>query len=53
MKIVIPINTTNDDVCKTIFTRVGRLSWENLLGRIEHGGWDTQFTGILELYEDD
>jgi len=31
---------------------MGRLSWENFLGRMEHGGWDTQMTSILEIYED-
>lgn len=52
MRVIKPINTV-DGCCKTIFTRVGRLSWENLLGRLEHGGWDTQFTSILVLLEDE
>ena len=38
--------------CKTIFARLGRLSWENYLGRLEHGGRDCQMTSILEIYED-
>ena len=46
----IPINTTSDGCCKTIFTRLGRLSWENYLGRLEHGGWDCQMTSILEIW---
>ena len=47
----IPINTDKDGVCKTITTRQGRLSVENYLGRMEHGGWDCQMTAILEIYE--
>ena len=39
--------------CKTIYSRIGRLSWENYLGRLEHGGWDCQMTSILEVYEED
>lgn len=53
MKKIIPLNTTSDGCCKTIFTRIGRLSWENFLGRLEHGGWDCQMTSILEVYEED
>lgn len=34
---VIPINTV-DGCCKCLVTRMGRLSWENFLGRLEHGG---------------
>ena len=49
---MIPINTTIDGCHKTIYSRMGRLSWENFLGRIEHGGWDCQMTSILEIYED-
>lgn len=48
MKIV-PINTV-DGLCKCITTRQGRLGWENFLGRLEHGGWDTQMTSIMEVY---
>lgn len=47
---MIPINTA-DGCCKCLITRVGRLGWENYLGRVEHGGWDSQFTCILEVYE--
>lgn len=39
-----------DGCCKCIYSRMGRLSWENFLGRLEHGGWDTQMTSILEIY---
>jgi len=44
------LNACSDGTCKTIFTRYGRLSWENFLGRLEHGGWDTQMTSILETW---
>ncbi len=46
----IPLNTV-DGCHKTLHTRLGRLSWENFLGRIEHGGWDSQMTSIMEIYE--
>ena len=46
-----PMNTDKDGNCKTIFTRYGRLSWENFLGRLEHGGWDCQMTCVAEVYE--
>lgn len=46
------MNTDRDGCCKTIFSRLGRLSWENYLGRMEHGGWDCQMTSILEVYEE-
>lgn len=49
---VIPINTV-DGCCKCIYTRMGRLSWENFLGRLEHGGWDTQMTSIMEIDDGD
>lgn len=52
MKKVIAINTVGG-VCKTLFTRYGRLGWENFLGRMEHGGWDCQMTSIMEVYEED
>lgn len=39
-----------DGTCKTIFARMGRLSWENYLGRLEHGGWDCQMTSVLEIW---
>ena len=42
-----------DGCCKCIYARMGRLSWENYLGRMEHGGWDCQMTSILEIYETD
>ena len=45
------MNTDRDGCCKTIYGRLGRLSWENYLGRMEHGGWDCQMTSILEIYE--
>jgi len=48
----IPLNTI-DGCHKTIYSRMGRLSWENYLGRIEHGGWDCQMTSIMEVYDDD
>lgn len=48
----IPLNTV-DGCHKTIYSRMGRLSWENYLGRIEHGGWDCQMTSIMEVYDDD
>lgn len=47
----VPINTTEDGCHKTIYSRMGRLSWENFLGRMEHGGWDCQMTSIMEIYE--
>lgn len=37
---------------KTIYSRMGRLSWENFLGRIEHGGWDCQMTSMIEIYDE-
>lgn len=52
MKKIVPLNTTSGDCHKTIYSRMGRLSWENYLGRLEHGGWDCQMTSILEIYED-
>ncbi len=52
-KTIVPLNTTLDGCHKTIYSRMGRLSWENFLGRIEHGGWDCQMTSILEITEDD
>lgn len=45
-----PINTASD-VCKCLTTRQGRLGWENYLGRLEHGGWDSQMTCIMEIYD--
>lgn len=45
------LNACQDGTCKTIYGRMGRLSWENYLGRLEHGGWDCQMTSILEVYE--
>lgn len=45
------INTV-DGCHKTIYSRMGRLSWENFLGRLEHGGWDCQMTSIVEVYEE-
>ena len=48
------INTDADGCCKCIYARMGRLSWENFLGRLEHGGWDSQMTCIMEYtYEAD
>ena len=47
----IAMNTV-DGCHKTIYSRMGRLSWENFLGRIEHGGWDCQMTSIIEIYDD-
>lgn len=44
------LNACADGTCKTIFTRLGRLSWENFLGRLEHGGWDCQMTSVLEVW---
>lgn len=44
------LNPCLDGTCKTIYARLGRLSWENYLGRLEHGGWDTQMTCILEVW---
>ena len=49
---VIPINTV-DGCCKCICARMGRLGWENFLGRLEHGGWDTQMTSIMEIEDGD
>lgn len=46
------INTDADGCCKCIYARMGRLSWENFLGRLEHGGWDSQMTCIMEYEED-
>lgn len=50
MRVLRAINTDVDGCCKTLYARVGRLSWENYLGRLEHGGWDCQMTSILEIY---
>lgn len=44
------LNSCQDGNCKTIYGRMGRLSWENYLGRLEHGGWDCQMTCILEIW---
>lgn len=44
------LNACADGTCKTIFARLGRLSWENYLGRLEHGGWDCQMTSIMEIW---
>ena len=44
------LNTCLDGTCKTIYSRMGRLSWENFLGRIENGGWDCQMTSVLEVW---
>lgn len=44
----IVLNGTNG-LCKTLYARVGRLSWENFLGRLEHGGWDSMMTCIMEV----
>lgn len=44
------LNPCLDGTCKTIYARLGRLSWENYLGRLEHGGWNTQMTCILEVW---
>lgn len=49
----IPLNTTLDGMCKTIYARIGRLSWENFLGRLEHGGWDCQMTSIMEVSDEE
>ena len=48
MKKMIPMNTI-EGCCKCVFTRYGRLGWENFLGRLSHGGWDTQMTSIMEV----
>ena len=47
------LNTDGDGCCKTLYARVGRLSWENYLGRLEHGGWDSQMTCIFEYEGED
>ena len=47
-----PLNTVTDGCCKTLTTRQGRLGWENYLGRLEHGGWDSMMTCIIETYEE-
>ena len=52
MRVLRAINTDVDGCCKTLYARVGRLSWENYLGRLEHGGWDSQMTCIMEYEED-
>lgn len=49
-KKTVPLNTV-DGCCKCLFTRYGRLGWENFLGRIIGGGWDVQMTSIMEIYE--
>jgi hypothetical protein len=49
MKKKIPLNTV-DGVCKTLTTRDGRLGWENYLGRLEHGGWDSMMTCVMEVW---
>ena len=46
----IPLNTDKNNNCKTITTRQGRLGWENYLGRLEHGGWESFMTCILEIW---
>ena len=50
-KRIVPLNTNIDGCHKTIYSRMGRLGWENFLGRLEHGGWDCQMTSIMEIYE--
>lgn len=49
---VIPLNTV-DGCCKCLVTRMGRLSWENFLGRLEHGGWDSKMTSVMEIDDGD
>jgi hypothetical protein len=49
----VPINTDKDGCHKTIYSRIGRLSWENFLGLLEHGGWDSQMTCLLEIYPEE
>lgn len=49
----IPMNTDTDGCCKTLTTRQGRLGIENYLGRMEHGGWDSMMTCIMQAYDDD
>ena len=51
MKSVVILNWI-DGCSKCIYSRMGRLSWENYLGRMEHGGWDCQMTSIMEVYDD-
>ena len=46
----LPMNTDRDGCYKTIYGRMGRLSWENYLGRIEHGGWESYMTCVLEVW---
>ena len=52
-KVLTPINTTDDGCCRTILSREGRYSWENFLGRLEHGGWDCPMTSFLEVYDEE
>lgn len=40
-------------VCKCIYARYGKLSWENFLGRLEHGGWDCQMTCVMEINDEE
>lgn len=47
----IPINDVVG-CCKTILARYGRLGLENFLGRLEHGGWDSRMTAIMEIVEE-
>ena len=42
----------SDGCHKCIHTRQGRLSWENYLGRLEHGGWDSMMTSVMEIYDE-
>lgn len=53
MRVLRAINTDVDGCCKTLYARVGRLSWENYLGRLEHGGWDSQMTCIMEYTDEE
>ena len=46
----IPLHTTKS-LCKTLFSRYGKMGWENFLGRMIGGGWDSQPTSIMEVYE--
>lgn len=52
MKKIVLLNTCRGGICKTIYSRIGRLSWENFLGRMENGGWDCQMTCIMEIEDD-
>jgi hypothetical protein len=50
---ILPLHRGVGGVCKCIYARYGKLSWENFLGRLEHGGWDCQMTCVMEINDEE